>query len=87
MVPNIDCNILSVSALDRQGFSVIFEKGECIIKKKYSVIAKVKQEDNLYILKGKTQRDAHVVSRNVSQHSNCVHLLHRRFGHVNFKTF
>ena len=86
LVPKIECNILSMSALDRHGFTVIFDKGVCIIKKKNRVIAKVKQEDSLYVLKGKAQRDTHMVNRNVPLHSNCVHLLHRRLEYVNFKT-
>ena len=54
LTPTIDYNILSVSALDKQGFCVMFEKGECIIKKNNKVVARAKQEGNLYILKGQT---------------------------------
>ena len=86
LVPRIDCHLLSVSALDRQGFSVIFERGECIIKKKNRVVAKAKQENNLYVLKSRTYRNTHMINRNEPQHNNCIHLLHRRLGHLNFKT-
>ncbi|XP_078241937.1 uncharacterized protein LOC144586859 [Pogona vitticeps] len=84
--PELSFNIISVSALAEQGFTVTFEKQECIIKKNGKIVAKVKQENNLYMLKSQTHESAHMIHTNKPQHDNCIHLLHRRLGHVNFRS-
>ena len=87
LVPKIDCNILSVSSLDKEGYTVLFSNSTCTIKKGNKICASAKLENNLYVLKGKTQtRVSHAIVRNTPQHDQCVHLLHRRLGHVNFRT-
>ena len=81
-VPNLETNILSISMLTKEGYTVTFENNMCIIKRENDVCAKVRKENNLYVLSDKKKVN---VVRNVSGHDKYAHLLHKRRGDASFK--
>ncbi|CDF32625.1 unnamed protein product [Chondrus crispus] len=50
-VPGLDTNLVSCSALDRDGYETQFSKGLCTISMKDELICTAQLEDGLYILK------------------------------------
>ncbi|XP_060137743.1 uncharacterized protein LOC132593052 [Zootoca vivipara] len=48
--PKLNCNLLSVSSLDRKGFKITFEKGQCIVTKHDEVYVEGKLKDGVYEL-------------------------------------
>lgn len=81
-VPKLAGNLLSVSAMVKNGCKVNFSKGNCeIINNKGDFVCNAVLENNLYILK--VDRDIKA-NLSISEISNDVVLWHRRMGHLNF---
>ena len=82
-VPGLDTNLVSCSALDRDGYETKFSKGCCTILMKDEPICTAQLEDGLYILKDiVTEEEADIaVGRTEGEE-----LWHWRFGHVYLRT-
>ena len=83
-VPEMDCNLLSCSALSGNGFYTVFSNSECQIKKNNEVIAVAEREGGLYVLHGTVDP---VESANVAKlRLSGANLWHQRYGHVNARS-
>lgn len=79
-VPTLAGNLLSISKITEQGFSVSFEKNGCKIKRNDDAFIDGERAGNLYHLK--QSHRLLLVKKGVHLHNeNCQHLWHRRFGH------
>lgn len=79
-VPNLSCNLLSVSQLESNGKSVLFQNGKVkILDKEGNIIAEGVKENGLYCLKFfliNSEENAHVSKEEQYE------LWHQRFGHL-----
>ena len=57
-MPNLDYSLLSVSALDSDGYNVIFSKGMCKVMRGERMCAQGKKIDGLYIMKNKSEKSS-----------------------------
>lgn len=79
-VPNLESNLLSVSALSKAGFEVNFKNDICVIYHENLKISEIKCLGGLYKLQPKLY--ANFVSNGNIQRE-CIHVWHQRFGHRN----
>ncbi|KAK0600398.1 hypothetical protein LWI29_014530 [Acer saccharum] len=79
-VDSLKANLISISHLSDEGYSVLFSKDDCsIIKPDGQTLLKgMRSSDNCYCL------EARIVSNNVSMDEQ-IELWHERLGHMNFR--
>nr|CAD1820646.1 unnamed protein product [Ananas comosus var. bracteatus] len=83
-VPGLTQNLLSVGQLLQNGYTVIFEKGECKIfdKDKKALVANIKMTPNkVFPLNMPTKQNIALKSEKVDE----SYLWHLRYGHLNLK--
>lgn len=80
-VPELDSNLISVSALSEAGFEINFKRNVCEIYKSDAKIMTIKCLNGLYKVQPKSY--AQFVS-NGNVQRECIHVWHRRFGHRNY---
>lgn len=79
-VPALTGNLLSVSKIVDEGFTVVFEKNHCKIVKNEAVVVVGERRGGLYYLKPNPEQS---MLTTVSHTKECIHLWHRRLGHRN----
>ncbi|KAK0583158.1 hypothetical protein LWI29_034070 [Acer saccharum] len=79
-VDGLKANLISISHLSDEGYSVLFSKNDCSILKPdgQTLLKGMRSSDNCYCL------EARIVSNNVSMDEQ-VELWHERLGHMNFR--
>ena len=79
-VNGLKANLISISHLSDEGYSVLFSKNDCSILKPdgQTLLKGMRSSDNCYCL------EARIVSNNVSMDEQ-VELWHERLGHMNFR--
>jgi hypothetical protein len=82
-VPGLKTNLLSISALDKKGYRVVFIDGEVLMWAKGETINEAiiigNEENGLYKLKGHPETSmTHAIE-------NSCELWHRRLAHINYK--
>uniref|UniRef100_A0A2D4PVM3 GAG-pre-integrase domain-containing protein n=1 Tax=Micrurus surinamensis TaxID=129470 RepID=A0A2D4PVM3_MICSU len=83
-VPKLKFNLLSVRALVNISYVVTFRGDNCIIEKEGKRVTATLEND-LYVICNDKLQKANSVYNNVKPHDECIHLLHRCLGHINFK--
>uniref|UniRef100_A0A2D4IY62 GAG-pre-integrase domain-containing protein n=1 Tax=Micrurus lemniscatus lemniscatus TaxID=129467 RepID=A0A2D4IY62_MICLE len=83
-VHKLKFNLLSVRALVNIGYVVTFRGDNCIIEKEGKRVT-ANLENDLYVIHNDKLQKPNSVYNNVKPHDECIHLLHRRLGHINFK--
>jgi transposase InsO family protein len=82
-VPGLTKNLLSISALDKKGFKVVFIYGEVLMWPKGKTMEEAivigKEEGGLYKLKGHSEE---TLTHSIE---NPCELWHRRLAHINYK--
>jgi hypothetical protein len=82
-VPGLTKNLLSISALDKKGFKVVFIYGEFLMWPKGKTMEEAivigKEEGGLYKLKGHSEE---ALTHSIE---NPCELCHRRLAHINYK--
>lgn len=78
-VPSFDSGLLSIRALDRDGYNIIVKDNKMTVFKEKEQIATSDIEGELYILR--TELCALKVSS--THKENCIHRWHERLGHRN----
>jgi hypothetical protein len=82
-VPGLTKNLLSISALDKKGFKVVFIYGEVLMWPKGKTMEEAivigKEEGGLYKLKGHSEE---ALTHSIE---NPCELWHRRLAHINYK--
>lgn len=76
-VPNLKCNLLSVSKLAKNGCNIVFKREKCEITKNGKTLLVVKSQNNVYKMK---QEAFQVLNSNTSK---CIHEWHKILGHRN----
>jgi hypothetical protein len=83
-IPTVSKNIISISRLDRQGWSVLFEEG--IVSMRSKTDARFVQvgvlEDNLYVQRAELSNEQ---IYSVNDHVTDLDLWHKRCGHTNYR--
>lgn len=80
-VPSLTSNLLSISKITDEGFTVEFQQDGCTISKCGKIVLTGRRSGNLYHLKS---LPSHKTLLTVGQHNeNCIHTWHRRLGHRN----
>lgn len=69
-------------AFTKAGFNITFPYRSCTVSKNGKVLVTCKLNNNVYVIEN-MPAGAQMVSKK-SPHAGCVHLLHRRLGHVGF---
>ncbi|KAK0594664.1 hypothetical protein LWI29_010466 [Acer saccharum] len=79
-VDGLKANLISISHLSDEGYSVLFSKDYCSILKPdgKTLLKGMRSSDNCYCL------EARIVSNHVSMHEQ-IELWHERLGHMNFR--
>ena len=83
-MPGLENNLLSISSLDKDGYTLIFEKGKCKVMKNCAQVGNGYLKDQLYVMNQSQMNEAINVVNNSGPHERCIHSLHRKLGHVNF---
>jgi hypothetical protein len=80
LVDGLKANLISISHLSDEGYSVLFSKDNCSILKPngQTLLKGMRSSDNCYCL------EARIVSNNVSKDEQ-IELWHERLGHMNFR--
>ena len=80
--PSMAFTLISISRLDKAGYTVMFNKGMCSIKNpKGLTIATIPRSDGLYrVLESAQNRSAH--QANVASEKMNINEAHRRLGHI-----
>ena len=82
-VPSLDTNLISCSALDKDGYSVLFQDEECSIMRNGQLMCTAAIDNGLYVLKSAlAEASAHVAKAPIASEE----LWHRSFGHVYLRT-
>lgn len=77
-VPGLECNLMSVSALERAGYSVLFQRGRGVISKRGKQLAVATRDVKMYKLHLSWEESyAHVCEVEIG-----AELWHRRLGHI-----
>ncbi|CAI5799419.1 Retrovirus-related Pol polyprotein from transposon TNT 1-94 [Podarcis lilfordi] len=79
-VPQLSCNLLSVSTLDRKGFQITFGNGECNVTKNGEVFVQAKLVNGVYEIDLSEEQSAKV-ARSSQKDEADLDLWHRRLGH------
>ncbi|KAI9196517.1 hypothetical protein LWI28_024592 [Acer negundo] len=79
-VDGLKANLISISHLSDEGFSILFSKDDCSILKPdgQTLLKDLRSSDNCYCL------EARIVSCNMSKDEQ-IELWHERLGHMNFR--
>ena len=84
-VPSLENNLLSVSSLDRDGYTINFEKCKRKVMKNGTQMANGYLKDHLYMMNQSQMNEAINVVNNLEPHEKCIHSLRRKLGHVSFE--
>lgn len=79
-VPELSCNLISVSTLDKKGFQVTFGNGECKVTRNGKVFAQAKLINGVYELDLSENQSAKVAHSSQKDEAD-LDLWHRRLGH------
>ncbi|CAI5771537.1 Retrovirus-related Pol polyprotein from transposon TNT 1-94 [Podarcis lilfordi] len=79
-VPELSCNLISVSTLDKKGFQITFGNGECKVTKNGKVVAQAKLINGVYELDLSENQSAKVAHSSQKNEAD-LDLWHRRLGH------
>ena len=78
-VPDLRKNLISLGALDTNGYKTVIQGGVMKIYKGILLVMKAKKVGNLFQLEGRTGSDHVSVSE---QDSSSIRLWHQRLGHM-----
>lgn len=81
-VPNLCTSLLSVNQLNKQGYTVVFERNGCRVINKNKIVAKAELVDNMYRLC--TSKSEKVFLSNEEKKEESAYTWHRRLGHIGF---
>ena len=89
-VPELVKNIISISMLDKDGFSCLFSKGVCNIYKNECLVGTGELENNLYTLKLKdiplnNVQAITTTNKRKQDTLNSAQLWHARLGHISIR--
>ena len=88
-VPSLSSNIVSLSYLDKEGFTCVNGNRRCSIYKDNVLFAYGDLQDNHYVLKLEQQHDNNIYNVDTKRikinESNPTYLWHCRLGHINEK--
>ncbi|KAJ0502796.1 putative RNA-directed DNA polymerase [Helianthus annuus] len=77
--PTLEYNLLSVGQLMRKGYSLLFEKGSCIIKNQGIELMKIPiATNNMFVV------DASKAESSTPTKSALLQVWHKRYGHLNW---
>ncbi|CAI5780530.1 Retrovirus-related Pol polyprotein from transposon TNT 1-94 [Podarcis lilfordi] len=79
-IPELSCNLISVSTLDKKGFQITFGNGECKVTKNGKVFAQAKLINGVYELDLSENQSAKVAHSSQKDEAD-LDLWHRRLGH------
>ncbi|CAI5793457.1 Retrovirus-related Pol polyprotein from transposon TNT 1-94 [Podarcis lilfordi] len=79
-VPELSCNLISVSTLDKKGFQITFGNEECKVTKNGKVFAQAKLINGVYELDLSENQSAKVAHSSQKDEAD-LDLWHRRLGH------
>ncbi|CAI5773473.1 Retrovirus-related Pol polyprotein from transposon TNT 1-94 [Podarcis lilfordi] len=79
-VPELSCNLISVSTLDKKGFQITFGNGECKVTRNGKVFAQAKLINGVYELDLSENQSAKVAHSSQKDEAD-LDLWHRRLGH------
>ena len=79
-VPELSCNLLSVSSLDKKGFQITFGNGECNVTKDGELYIQAKLINGVYEIDISETQSANVAHSSQKDEAD-MQLWHRRLGH------
>ncbi|GBN12713.1 Retrovirus-related Pol polyprotein from transposon TNT 1-94 [Araneus ventricosus] len=86
-LPQLECNLLSVKRITEKGFTVNFNKNECVVMKDKTVyLEAISNNNSLYeVIMHEDKVSNHNFAYNCNNH-NCLYLWHKRLGHRNINS-